>query len=103
MRDQRYLILRDDDRLPQMWLMPLWSALRGWFRDTAGYEPAYHPVPKVLSTRKDLAEAFAEQWQRFVGGGELIYTRNEIGRRMLLHARTQRRPKAKGLAFEIWR
>jgi len=102
-RDQRYLILRDDNRLPKMWLMPMWVVFRNWFRDTAGYEAAYHPVPKVLSTRKELAEAFAQYWKRYVGGGELIYTRSETGRRMLLHARTQRRPKAKGLAFEIWR
>jgi hypothetical protein len=102
-RDQRYLILRDDDRLPSMLLMPMWRVIRQWLRETAGYEPAYHPVPKVLSTRKELAEAFALHWQHYVGGGQLIFTRNETGRRMLLHARTQRRPKAKGLAFEIWR
>jgi superfamily II DNA or RNA helicase len=102
-RDQRYLILRDDDRLPSMLLMPVWQLVRRWFHETAGHEPAYHPVPKVLSTRKELAEAFARHWEHYVGGGELIFTRNETGRRMLLHARTQRRPKAKGMAFEIWR
>ncbi|MFZ6030005.1 MAG: DEAD/DEAH box helicase family protein [Chloroflexota bacterium] len=102
-RDQRYLILRDDERLPAMLLMPLWRLLRNWLRDTGGYAPAYHPVPKALSTRKGLAEAFAAAWEHYVGGGQLVFTRNETGRRMLLHARTQHRPKAKGMAFEIWR
>ncbi|MCB9136150.1 MAG: DEAD/DEAH box helicase family protein [Anaerolineales bacterium] len=101
--DQRYLILRDDTRLPNIGLAPMWFVLRTWFRDTAGYEPAYHPVPKLLASNKERAEAFAHYWYREVGGGELIFTRTEEGRRMLLHARAQRRPKAKGLAFEIWR
>jgi hypothetical protein len=46
---------------------------------------------------------FAHYWAQYVGGGELIFTRSEIGRKLLLQARAQRRPKVKGLAFEIWR
>jgi hypothetical protein len=101
--EQRYIILRDDTRLPNIGLAPMWFVLRNWFRNTAGYEPAYHPVPKLLASNKERAEAFSQYWRREVGGGELIFTRTEEGRRMLLHARAQRRPKAKGLAFEIWR
>ena len=101
--DQRYIILRDDTRLPNIGLAPMWLVLRTWFRNTAGYEPAYHPVPKLLASNKERAEAFSHYWRREVGGGELVFTRTEEGRRMLLHARAQRRPKAKGLAFEIWR
>ncbi len=101
--DQRYIILRDDTRLPNIGLAPMWLVLRTWFRNTAGYEPAYHPVPKLLASNKERAEAFSHYWRREVGGGELVFTRTEEGRRMLLHARAQRRPKAKGLAFEIWK
>jgi hypothetical protein len=101
--DQRYLISRSDHRLPQLALMPLWLLLRRAFRDAGLYEPAYHAVPRVLSTRKDLAATFAENWRRYVGGGELVFTRTESGRQILLAARAQRRPNVKGLAFEIWR
>ncbi len=102
-RDQRYLILRDDTRLPNVFLRPLWTALRGWFHNQALYKPAYHPVPKILAARKERAEAFERAWIQHVGGGELIYTRSDEGRRILLQARAQRRPKVKGLAFELWR
>ena len=101
--DQRYLILRDDTRLPSLPLRALWSALRGAFRDAGLYQAAYHPVPKALATRRERAEALARHWQRYVGGGELLYTRSDEGRRILLKARAQKRPKAKGQAFEVWR
>ncbi|OQA23143.1 MAG: Type III restriction enzyme, res subunit [Chloroflexi bacterium ADurb.Bin360] len=101
--DQRYLILRDDSSLPSLPLRVVWSRLRRLFRDAGLYQAAYHPVPKVLATRRELAEALARYWQRYVGGGELVYTRSEEGRRILLKARSQKRPKAKGLAFEVWR
>lgn len=102
-RDQRYLILRDDSRLPRLWLAPLWSALRLFVRDQFGSKPVHHPVPDLLATRKERAEAFARHWQRYVGGGHLVYTRSEAGRKVLLQARGQRRPNVRGLAFEIWR
>jgi superfamily II DNA or RNA helicase len=100
--DQRYLIRRSDQRLPDLWLMPLWLALRAWVR-RGGHPPAFHPVPTVLSVRRELAEGFARHWQRFVGGGELVYTRSEPGRQVLFDARSERRPRAKSLAFEVWR
>ena len=101
--DQRYLILRDDTSLPSLPLRVLWSPLRRLFHDAGLYAAAYHPVPKALATRRELAESLARHWQRYVGGGKLIYTRSDEGRRILLQARAQRRPKAKGLAFEVWR
>ncbi len=102
-RDQRYLIYRDDTRLPSLPLRPLWYFLRRLLHDEGLYKPAYHPVPKLLASRKDRAEAFAHAWQKYVGGGYLIYTRSDAGRRILLEARAQQRPKVKGLAFELWR
>lgn len=101
--DQRYLILRDDSRLPSPLLTPVWAALRRRLRGVAGYEPASHPVPDLLAARKERAEMYARYWKRYVGGSQLIYTRNETGRRILLQARAQRRPKVKSLAFEVWR
>lgn len=102
-RDQRYLILRTDARLPSRLLGPAWAVLRRAFRSAAGHPPAYHPVPAVLATRRELAEAFARQWRRYVGGGLLVLTRSEEGRRILLEARAQRRPNVRDLAFEVWR
>ncbi|MBN1877170.1 MAG: DEAD/DEAH box helicase family protein [Anaerolineae bacterium] len=102
-RNQRYLILRDTSRLPNKSLNMVWSIVQEWFRNLNLYTPAYHPVPKVLATHKDRAEIFARYWRQYVGGGHLVYTRNEVGRQILLQARTQSRPKVKGLAFEIWR
>jgi len=101
--DQRYLIMRTDHRVPQTILRPIWWTIRQFFRKSAGYPPAYHPVPKVLSTRKERAQAFAQYWEQFVGGGELIFTHSEIGRQVLLQARAQQRPDVKNLAFEFWR
>ncbi|MDP9068270.1 MAG: DEAD/DEAH box helicase family protein [Actinomycetota bacterium] len=100
--DQRYLIERSDQRLPTVWLMPFWLLLRRVVRSHT-HPPALHPVPTVLSVRKELAEAYARHWARFVGGGELVYTRREPGRSLLIKARVQRRPRARSLAFEVWR
>lgn len=100
--DQRYLIERSDQRLPTVWLMPFWLLLRRFVRRHT-HPPALHPVPTVLSVRKELAEAYAGHWERFVGGGELVYTRREPGRSLLIEARVQRRPRARSLAFEVWR
>jgi hypothetical protein len=102
-RDQRYLILRDDSRLPQLRLAPFWFILRHWYRQHHGFKPAYYPVPDILAARKEFAEAFAGYWRRFVGGGQLVYTRTATGRGFLLVARAQTRPKVSGLAFETWR
>jgi hypothetical protein len=100
--DQRYLIERTDQRLPTLWLMPLWLFLRRAVRRRT-HPPALHPVPTALSVRKELAEEYARHWARYVGGGQLVYTRREPGRSLLIKARVQRRPKARSLAFEVWR
>ena len=101
--DQRYLILRDEDRLPNAALRPLWFSLRLFFRRRSDYPSGYHPVPDLLATRKERAEALARYWERYVGGGQLVYTRTDAGRRALLKARAGRCPKPGSLAFEVWR
>jgi len=102
-RDQRYLILRTDERLPNVLLTPFWLALRNFLKENLYTKPTFHPVPQILATRKELAEVFAKHWKQYVGGGQLIFTRSEAGRSVLFQARAQHRPKVKGLAFEIWR
>jgi Type III restriction enzyme, res subunit len=102
-RDQRYLILRDENRLPNRTLRYMWVLFRPFFGRFEDYPPAYHPVPDLLATRRENAEAFSRHWQRYVGGGTFVYTRSAEGRRTLLIARAQRRPETKDLAFEVWK
>lgn len=47
----------------------------------------YHSVPEVLGKNKDQAEHFKDQWKRFVGSCELIFTRSIEGRKLLLESR----------------
>jgi superfamily II DNA or RNA helicase len=101
--DPRYLIVRDDGRLPSWLLTPLWRFLRTYVRRIAGDPPTFYPVPKCLSRRREDAEAFAAYWSRYIGGGYLVFTRSDEGRLLLYRARAEKRPDAKGLAFEIWR
>ena len=49
----------------------------------------YHAVPEVLGTRKDRAQHLARTWKRLVGPVELVYTRSQAGREVLLRAREQ--------------
>jgi superfamily II DNA or RNA helicase len=101
-RDQRYLILWDDSRLPHRWLGALWRSLRRWMRQKLECPPAYYPVPQILAAQKARAECFARCWRDFIGGGDLVYTRDEAGWRVLLQARAQARPDVPSLAFEVW-
>jgi hypothetical protein len=57
--DKRYLILRNEDRLPNLALRWLWIPLRRFFRSRSEYPSAYLPVPDLLATRKERAEALA--------------------------------------------
>ena len=47
----------------------------------------YFAVPEILARKKEFAEMFAKKWRRTVGPIELVYTRTEEGRRILLRAR----------------
>lgn len=51
-------------------------------RPLGAYRPSgvvWHPVPSVLGTKAELAQAFAAGWQTWVGGGPAIYTGNPEG------------------------
>lgn len=99
--DARYLIERNSASLRNLLYRPLWLAVR-----TAlglGEElRAYHRVPDVLASRRERAEALEKHWKRYVGGGQLVYTRTPAGRRILLQARGKTRAKIRQMAFEIW-
>lgn len=47
----------------------------------------YHSVPEIIGQNKKTAEYFENQWSRFVGKCELIYTRTIPGRKILLKSR----------------
>jgi len=99
--DARYLIERDSASLRNLIYRPLWLLVRkglGLGEDLR----AYHRVPDVLASRRQRAEALARHWRRYVGGGRLVYTRNDEGRRILLQARAQKRRRVRQMAFEIW-
>lgn len=100
--DQRYLVRRTDTRLPSLPLSAVWLPIRAVTHGHLG-RPGYHPVPDVLSVNRDRADAFAAAWRRYVGGGELIYTRTPEGRVALLGARSGTQRTAKSLAFDRWR
>ncbi len=47
----------------------------------------YHSVPEQLGRKKVYAKSFFTNWKIMVGSCELVYTRNIVGRKMLLKAR----------------
>lgn len=49
----------------------------------------YHAVPAVLGIRAERAEAFLRAWHKHVAKAELIHTRGEDGREVLLKARSR--------------
>ena len=101
LRDARYLIERNSASLRNLIYRPLWLFVRTVLRLGADLR-AYHRVPDVLAVRRERAEALEKYWQRYVGGGRLVYTRNPEGRRILLAARGKPRRKIRQMAFEIW-
>ena len=49
----------------------------------------YHAVPEIIGKNKKTAELFENQWRRYVGNCELIFTRTISGRKALLKSRMQ--------------
>lgn len=47
----------------------------------------YHSVPELIGQNKKSAEYFEQQWNRFVGACELVYTKTIEGRKILLKSR----------------
>lgn len=102
LRDARYLIERNSTSLRGLIYRPLWALVRAFTRQGTDIR-AYHRVPDILASRKQRAETLASYWQKYIGGGRLIYTRSAEGRRLLLQARAQETKQISQMAFEIWR
>jgi hypothetical protein len=85
--DQRYLIERQELAKNGFLYRPLWLVLRFLLRRARHGRPIYHPVPAAFAKRRDLAEAFALSWSKWVGGGRLVYTRSGGGASILLRER----------------
>jgi superfamily II DNA or RNA helicase len=100
--DARYLIERDGTSLRNWVYRPLWLLVRSALGMKDDLK-AYHRVPDVLATRRDRAETLAYYWRQYVGGGRLVYTRNDEGRRILLEARARQRRGIRQVLVEIWK
>jgi hypothetical protein len=101
--DQRYLITRDEAAISGTFYAPIWYLLRRAFAIFRRGRVAYHPVPTAFSRRRELADAFAIAWKRWVGGGELVYTRSSHGMEVLLHERVSQRRIPRAAAIQDWR
>ena len=99
----RYLIRRDDGRMPSLPMQAIWLPLRALLRRDGGERPTYHAVPSVLGVNRERADGFAAEWRRWVGGGGLVLARSAEGRRVLALARADRRRAADGMVTERWR
>ncbi len=101
--NQRYLVSRSTDNIKIGFYSPVWWALRKIFRLIKQEKIAYHGVPGILSANRKFTDIFAKNWQEYVGGGDIIYTRSERGSQLLLKIRRENRHKIKKLAYEIWK
>ena len=99
----RYLIRRDDGRMPSLPLQIVWLPLRRFLRSGNAERPVYYPVPGLLGVNRERAEVFADEWRRWVGGGQLVRAHSPEGRRVLANARVDRRRAGESQAVERWR
>lgn len=77
--DPRYLVPRWSLPEPPPGLRGQWERARsGWAR-TQRNDPVWHAVPSVLGVNRESAQAHSRAWNRWIGGGEAIYTRNPEG------------------------
>ncbi len=101
--NQRYLISRSEDSIPLGFYKPIWWVLRKLFRLVRQEKVAYHPVPNILAANRKRANIFAKYWQKYVGGGKLIYTRSTKGRKILLKLRDYNHRKIERFMFTMWK
>ena len=102
-KSPRYLIRRDDGRMPSLALRAVWVPLRALLRRPGGERPVYYPVPGVLGVNRERATVFADEWRRWVGGGGLVLARSSEGRTVLTTARANRRREADSVLTQRWR
>ncbi|MFD0863038.1 DEAD/DEAH box helicase family protein [Sungkyunkwania multivorans] len=58
----------------------------GWLRRKLGLGN-YYAVPTIFGKKKEMAQLFFNHWKKHVGRSEMIFTRNKLGRKILLKAR----------------
>ncbi len=100
--DQRYLVTREEAALSGSFYRPVWYVLRGLFRVFRRRRRVYHPVPAIFGRKRETAEAFGAAWKRWVGGGELVYTRSPEGAAILLRERAAGRARTPSATVEEW-
>lgn len=101
--DQRYLVVRDETAIRRGFYAPIWYVIWAVTRLLRRRDRFYHPVPVVFARRRESAEAFAEAWKRWVGGGGLVYTRSPEGSSILLRERARARLNVRSAVVAEWR
>jgi superfamily II DNA or RNA helicase len=101
--DQRYLIEREELSKAGFLYRPVWLVLRWMLRRKRHGRPIYHPVPSTFARKRELADAFALSWTKWVGGGRLVYTRNPEGAAILLRERAGARRDVAAQQIDEWR
>lgn len=101
--DQRYLVRREEAAISGTFYAPIWYVLRTAFRVVRRRDVAYHAVPSAFARRRELADEFAAAWKRWVGGGDLVYTRSPAGMEILMRERVSLRRAVRAATFEEWR
>ncbi|MDN6604650.1 DEAD/DEAH box helicase family protein [Brevibacterium sp.] len=77
--DPRYLIPRWSLPQPQTGLRGKWERVRSGWAMAQQNDPVWHAVPSGLGANRESAQAYVRAWNRWVGGGEAVYTRNKEG------------------------
>jgi len=73
------------------------------FRVVRRRDVAYHAVPTAFARRRELADVSAAAWKRWVGDGDLVYTRSPAGMEILMRERVSLRRAVRAASFEEWR
>lgn len=97
-QDHRYLIER---RVPDV--EPgevLRAAVEG--RDPALVVESMHPVPSAMGTKRELADAFRDAWNRHVGPGEVIFTRRGEGKALAAQWFRKRTGELRRAKKQVW-
>lgn len=100
---KRYQVRREEAAISGTFYAPIWYVLRTAFRIVRRRDVAYHAVPSAFARRRELADEFAAAWKRWVGGGDLVYTRSPAGMEILMRERVSLRRAVRAATFEEWR
>ncbi|MFH1721759.1 MAG: DEAD/DEAH box helicase family protein [Candidatus Altiarchaeota archaeon] len=101
--NQRYLISREEYSLDMNFFSPLWYTFFELTRILRRNKKFFHPVPSIFGQKKEYVEKFTSYWKKYVGGGNIVYTRSPEGRKILLQHRIENRLEIGINQTEIWR